>query len=61
MRTASLPIARLRRGRLDGKAEEESDTVVVSATTRTQPVGCPARGWRQRASAFAAEDSRATP
>jgi hypothetical protein len=22
-----------------GKAEEESDTVVVSATTRTQPVG----------------------
>jgi hypothetical protein len=37
-----------------GKAEEESDTVVVSATTRTPPVGV----W---ASVRAAEDSRDTP
>jgi hypothetical protein len=40
--------------RRSGKAEEESDTVVVSATTRTQPVGV----W---APARAAEDSRDTP
>jgi hypothetical protein len=37
-----------------GKNEEESDTVVVSATTRTPPVGV----WT---SARAAEDSRDTP
>jgi hypothetical protein len=37
MRTATLPIARLRRG-VRAATEEESDTVVASAATRTSPV-----------------------